>query len=133
MVAPKLITEQMVKLMKKGSVIVDVAIDQGGNVETVDKLTTHQNPTYEKFGVLHCAIPNIPSAVPKTASYAYAYAMFPYLKSLGELGFIDAIKENHELLMGVNTFNGEITNEAVAQSLNLDYTQIELLVGFKLK
>ncbi len=131
--APKIITEEIVKKMKKGSVIIDVAIDQGGNVETVDKLTTHQNPVYEKFGVLHCAIPNIPSAVPKTASYAYAYAMYPYLKSLGEKGVIEAIKENQELLKGVNTFNGELTNQAVSNSLNLDYTQIELLVGFKLK
>ena len=132
-VAPKIITEDIVKQMKKGSVIVDVAIDQGGNVETIDKPTTHQNPVYEKHGVLHCAIPNIPSAVPKTASYAYSYAMYPYLKSLGELGLIEAIKENQDLSNGVNTFNGEITNQAVAQSLNQEFTQIELLVGFKLK
>ena len=132
-VAPKIIPESVVKQMKKGSVIVDVAIDQGGNVETIDKITTHENPVFEKHGVLHCAIPNIPSAVPKTASYAYSYAMYPYLKSLGELGLIESIKENQDLSNGVNTFNGEITNQAVATSLNLDFTQIELLVGFKLK
>ncbi len=131
--APKIISKEIVQKMKKGSVIVDVAIDQGGNVETTDKPTTLQEPFYEKYGVLHCAIPNIPSAVPKTASYAYSYAIYPYLKSLGELGLIEAIKENHDLSNGVNTFNGEITNQAVAQSLNLEYTQIELLVGFKLK
>lgn len=131
--APKIITQDIVKKMKKGSVIIDVAIDQGGNVETIDKTTSYDNPVYEKFGVLHCAIPNLPSAVPKTASYAYSYAMYPYLKSLGEKGIIEAIKENQELLKGVNTFNGEITNEAVANSLNEEYTQIELLVGFKLK
>lgn len=133
MVAPKIVKEEVVKKMKKGSVIIDVAIDQGGNVETIDRLTTHNDPTYEKHGVLHCSIPNIPSAVPKTASYAYSYAMYPYLKSLGELGLIEAIKENHDLSNGVNTFNGEITNQAVADSLNKEYTQIELLVGFKLK
>ena len=132
-VAPKLITEDMVKSMKKGSVIVDVAIDQGGNVETIDKCTTRQNPTFEKYGVLHCAIPNIPSAVPKTASYAYSYAMYPYLKSLGEKGIIETIKENQALSNGVNTFNGEITNEELAKTLNMEYTQIELLVGFKIK
>jgi len=132
-VAPKIVPEEVVKQMKKGSVIVDVAIDQGGNVETIDRITTHQNPIYEKHGVLHCAIPNIPSAVPKTSSYAYSYAMYPYLKSLGECGIIESIKENPDLSYGVNTFNGEITNEAVAQSLNVEYTQIELLVGFKLK
>ena len=131
--APKIVSEEVVKTMKKGSVIIDVAIDQGGNVETVDRITTHENPVYEKHGILHCAIPNIPSAVPKTASYAYSYAMYPYLKSLGEQGIIKSIKENRDLSNGVNTFNGEITNEAVAESLGCDYTQIELLVGFKLK
>ena len=131
--APKIITEDMVKLMKKGSVIIDVAIDQGGNVETIDKATTFNNPTFEKYGVLHCAIPNIPAAVPKSSSKAYSYAMYPYLKALAEKGLIEAIKENSDLSNGVNTFNGEITNAAVAQSLNREFTQIELLVGFKLK
>lgn len=133
MVAPKIITEEMVKSMKKGSVIVDVAIDQGGNVETMDRTTTLKEPVFEKYGILHCASPNIPSAVPKTSSYAYSYAMYPYLKSLGEKGLIETIKENQDLSNGVNTFNGEITNASVAQSLNCEYTQIELLVGFKLK
>jgi len=133
MVAPKIISQEVVQKMKKGSVIIDVAIDQGGNVETIDRLTTHSEPVYEKHGVLHCSIPNIPSAVPKTASYAYSYAMYPYLKALGELGLTEAIKENQDLSNGVNTFNGEITNRAVADSLNKEYTQIELMVGFKLK
>ena len=131
--APKLIPESVVKKMKQVSVIIDVAIDQGGNVETIDRITTIQDPVFEKYGVLHCAIPNIPSMVPRTSSYAYSYAMYPYLKSIGELGIIEAIKENQDLSNGVNTFNGEITNAAVAQSLNREYTQIELLVGFKLK
>ena len=81
-VAPKIIPESVVKEMKKGSVIVDVSIDQGGNVETIDRCTSLDDPIYEKYWVLHCAIPNIPSAVPKTASYAYSYAMYPYLKSV---------------------------------------------------
>ena len=132
-IAPKTIKEEVVKKMKKGSVIVDVAIDQGGNTETIDKTTTFSNPAYEKYGVLHCAIPNLPSAVPKTSSSAYSYAIYPYLKSIGERGLIEAIKENSDLLNGVNTFNGEITNQAVADSLSKEYTQIELLVGFKLK
>ncbi len=133
MVAPKIVTKDMVKSMKKGSVIVDVAIDQGGNVETMDRITSLKEPAFEKYGVLHCAIPNIPSAVPRSSSYAYSYAMYPYLKSLGEKGVIETIKENQDVSCGVNTFNGEITNASVAQSLNLEYTQIELLVGFKLK
>lgn len=132
-VAPKIIKEDIVKQMKKGSVIVDVAIDQGGNVETIDKETSFLNPFYEKYGVLHCAIPNIPSAVPRTASWAYSYAMYPYLKSLGELGLVEAIKENHDLSNGVVTFSGAITNEDVAQTLGKEFTQIELMVGFKLK
>lgn len=132
-VAPKIIPESVVKEMKKGSVIVDVAIDQGGNVETIDRCTSLDDPIYEKYGVLHCAIPNIPSAVPKTASYAYSYAMYPYLKSLGEKGLIESVKENQDLSNGVNTFNGEITNQSVAESLNQEFTQIELLVGFKIK
>lgn len=132
-VAEKIVSENVVKTMKKGSVIVDVAIDQGGNVETIDRITTHENPTFEKYGVLHCAIPNIPSAVPKTASYAYSYAMYPYLKSLGEKGIIESIKENQDLSNGVATFNGVITNEDVAKTFQQEYTQIELLVGFKLK
>ena len=132
-VAEKIVSEDVVKTMKKGSVIVDVAIDQGGNVETIDRCTTHENPTYEKHGILHCAIPNIPSAVPKTASYAYSYAMYPYLKSLGEKGIIESIKENYDLSNGVTTFNGVITNEDIAKTFNQEYTQIELLVGFKLK
>lgn len=133
MVAPKIVTEDMVKNMKKGSVIVDVAIDQGGNVETMDRATSLKEPAFEKYGILHCAIPNIPSAVPRTSSYAYSYAMYPYLKSLGEKGVIESIKENPDLSNGVYTFNGEVTNASVAQALNCEYTQIELLVGFKLK
>lgn len=132
-IAEKIVSEEVVKTMKKGSVIVDVAIDQGGNVETMDRITTHENPTFEKYGVLHCAIPNIPSAVPKTASFAYSYAIYPYLKSLGEKGIIESIKENPDLSNGVATFNGTITNEDVAKTFNQEYTQIELLVGFKLK
>ncbi len=129
----KIVPVDVVKQMKKGSVIIDVAIDQGGNVESIDRLTTFENPCYEKYGVLHCAIPNIPSAVPKTSSYAYSYAIYPYLKCLGEDGIVQAIKENQDLANGINIFNGEITNESVATALNKEYTQIELLVGFKLK
>ncbi len=129
----KIIKEDLVKKMKKGSVIVDVAIDRGGNVETIDKPTTLQDPVYIKHDVLHCAIPNIPSAVPKTASWAYSYAIYPYLKALGELGLIEAIKENQDLSNGVAVFRGNITNEQAAGALESDYTQIELLVGFKLK
>ncbi len=129
----KIIKEELVKKMKKGSVIVDVAIDRGGNVETIDRPSSLENPVYIKHDVLHCAIPNIPSAAPKTASWAYSYAIYPYLKALGDLGLIEAIKENQDLSNGVCVFRGNITNEQTAAALESDYTQIELLVGFKLK
>jgi len=128
-----IITEDIVKQMKKGSVIIDVAVDSGGNVETVDRPTSFVEPYYIKHGVLHCAILNLPAAVPKTASCAHSYAIYPYLKSLGEFGLFETIKENHELSEGVAAFNGELTDEKTAKILNHKYTQIELLVGFKLK
>lgn len=128
--APKLITAEIVKQMKKGSVIIDVAIDQGGIVETIDKITTHQNPVYEKFGVLHYAVPNMPSCVPKTSSLAYSYAILPYIQKIADTGMIMAIKENSALRLGVNTFRGKITCEPLAESLGKKHTEISLLVGF---
>lgn len=128
--APKLVSADVIKEMKKGSVVIDVAIDQGGIIETVDRLTTHQNPVYEKFGVLHYAVPNIPSAVPKTSSLAYSYAILPYIHQIGEIGTIMAIKENEALRFGVSTFRGKITCEPLANSLNREHTEISLLVGF---
>ena len=131
--APKLVGVDVIKSMKKGSVVIDVAIDQGGIVETIDKITTFENPIYEKYGVLHCAIPNIPSAVPKTASLAYSYAILPYVRMLAQKGIVMAIKECEPLRMGVNTMRGNITCEDLAQSLNRENTEISLLVGFNVK
>ncbi len=131
--APKLVSADMVKTMKKGSVIIDIAIDQGGNVETIDRVTTLDNPVFEKYGVLHCAVPNIPSYVPKTASYAYSYAILPYLQDLGEKGAFVAFKEDETLSSGVSTFRGAVTNEALAQSLGYEHTEISVLIGFKVK
>ena len=131
--APKLVSADMVKSMKKGSVIIDVAIDQGGNVETIDRVTTLENPVFEKYGVIHCAVPNIPSYVPQTASYAYSYAILPYLKALGEKGTFVAFKEDEALSLGVSTFRGAVTNEALAQSMGCEHTEISVLVGFKIK
>lgn len=131
--APKLVSADMVKSMKKGSVIIDVAIDQGGNVETIDRITTLENPVFEKYNILHCAVPNIPSYVPKTASYAYSYAILPFLKDLGEKGSFVALKENEALSHGVSTFRGAVTNEALAQSIGCEHTEISVLVGFKVK
>ncbi len=131
--APKLVSEEMVKTMQKGSVIVDIAIDQGGNVETMDKITTLENPVFEKHGVLHCSVPNLPSYVPKTSSLAYSYAILPYLKELGERGIFVALKENCTLRKGVSTFRGACTSLALAECFHKEHTEISVLIGFKTK
>jgi len=128
--APKLVSEDVVKQMKKGSVLIDVAIDQGGIIETIDRTTTHKDPVYEKYGVLHYAVPNMPSAVPRTSSYAFSYAILPYIRLIGEKGTQMAIRENEALRRGVNTYRGSITCEPLAESLGREHTEISLLIGF---
>ncbi|MFC6604585.1 alanine dehydrogenase [Ectobacillus funiculus] len=115
--APKLVTEEMVKAMKPGSVIVDVAIDQGGIVETVDHITTHDEPTYEKHGVVHYAVANMPGAVPRTSTIALTNVTVPYGLQIANKGVYKAISENESLKLGLNVANGEITYEAVAKDL----------------
>lgn len=130
-IAPVIVKEEVVKQMKKGSFLIDVAIDQGGNTETIDKPTTISDPVYEKYGVIHCAIPNLPSLTPKTSSYAYSYAILPYIHQIGELGGFMAIKEVDALSKGVNTFRGEVTNLELANTFGYEHTELSLLVGFK--
>lgn len=131
--APKLVSAEVVKQMKKGSVLIDVAIDQGGNVETIDRITTLTNPVFEKYGTIHCAVVNLPAFVPKTASMAYSFAILPYIKALGEKGTFGALKEDEALAMGASTCRGSITNENLAASVNMEHTEISLLIGFKVK
>jgi alanine dehydrogenase len=123
--APKLITEEMVKSMKPGSVIVDVAIDQGGIVETIDHVTTHDNPTFIKHGVVHYSVANMPGAVPRTSTMALTNVTVPYALQIANKGVIKAISENTALYLGVNVANGEITYEAVAKDLGYDYVTVE--------
>ncbi|GAB6172873.1 alanine dehydrogenase [Paradesulfitobacterium aromaticivorans] len=123
--APKIVTEEMVKAMKPGSVIVDVAIDQGGSVETVDRVTTHAEPTYEKYGVLHYSVANMPGAVARTSTFALTNATLPYALKLANLGFTEAIRVDLALARGVNTIYGKLTYKAVADALNLPYTPLE--------
>lgn len=123
--APKLVTEEMVKTMKPGSVIVDVAIDQGGSVETIDHVTTHDNPTFEKHGVVHYSVANMPGAVPRTSTMALTNATVPYALQIANKGVARAISENPALKLGVNVANGEITYEAVARDLNYVYVPVE--------
>ncbi|MFD0620244.1 alanine dehydrogenase [Paenibacillus sp. GCM10027629] len=123
--APKLVTEEMVKAMKPGSVVVDVAIDQGGIVETIDQITTHDNPTYVKHGVVHYAVANMPGAVPRTSTIALTNVTLPYALQIASKGVYRAIAENEALKLGVNVANGEITFEAVAKDLGYDYVKLE--------
>ncbi|MBT2730947.1 alanine dehydrogenase [Bacillus sp. ISL-75] len=123
--APKLVTEEMVKSMKSGSVIVDVAIDQGGIVETIDHVTTHDNPTFIKHGVVHYSVANMPGAVPRTSTIALTNVTVPYALQIANKGVFKAISENAALYLGVNVANGEITYEAVAKDLGFDYVTVE--------
>ncbi|MDA5106955.1 alanine dehydrogenase [Brevibacillus thermoruber] len=123
--APKLVTEEMVKSMSPGSVIVDVAIDQGGSIETVDRITTHSEPTYVKHGVVHYAVANMPGAVPRTSTIALSNVTIPYGLQLANKGYRAAIAQNRALARGVNVLNGHVVYEAVATSLNLPYVPLD--------
>jgi alanine dehydrogenase len=123
--APKLVKEEMVKSMKPGSVIVDVAIDQGGIVETCDHVTTHDNPTFVKHGVIHYSVANMPGAVPRTSTIALTNVTVPFALQIANKGVYKAIAENKALMLGVNVANGEITYEAVAKDLGYEYVTVE--------
>ncbi|MGK9266666.1 alanine dehydrogenase [Bacillus inaquosorum] len=123
--APTLVTEEMVKQMKPGSVIVDVAIDQGGIVETVDHITTHDQPTYEKHGVVHYAVANMPGAVPRTSTIALTNVTVPYALQIANKGAVKALTDNAALRAGLNTTNGHVTYEAVAKDLGYEYVPAE--------
>lgn len=122
--APKLVTAEMVQGMNQGAVIVDVAIDQGGSIETIDRITTHTDPVYEKYGVVHYAVANMPGAVPRTSTLALTNVTIPYALQLADLGVASAVKRNAALAKGVNVISGKVTYEAVAKSLNLPYTPL---------
>jgi len=118
--APKLITKDMLKHMKKGSVIVDVAIDQGGCVET-SKPTTHANPTYIVNDVVHYCVTNMPGGVPRTSTLALNKATLPFLVELANKGCAKALKEDKNFLAGLNIFKGQITYKAVADTFGCKY------------
>jgi len=113
--APKLITREMLKLMKKGSVLVDVAIDQGGCAET-SRPTTHSDPVYEVDGVIHYCVANMPGAVPRTSTLALTNATLPYVKLIADLGLQKALRQNAALCRGVNVFQGKLVRQEVAAS-----------------
>jgi alanine dehydrogenase len=119
--APRTVSEEMVKGMKKGSVIVDVAIDQGGSIETIDRITTHDNPSYEKHGVIHYSVANMPGAVPRTSTFALEAATLQYAIMLADKGPEKALLGNEALMKGLNTYQGHITYKGVADSLGLPF------------
>lgn len=123
--APHLVTAEMVKLMKAGSVIVDVAIDQGGSVETIDRVTTHSNPVYEKYGVIHYAVANMPGAVARTSTFALTNVTLQYILEIAGKGIIRAARENRAVARGINTINGKLTCRPVAEAIGINYTPLE--------
>jgi alanine dehydrogenase len=123
--APKLITRDMLKTMKPGSVLVDVAIDQGGCFET-SKATTHNDPIFSVDGVVHYCVANMPGAVPRTSTLALTNATLPYALQIANQGWQRAILESREIRKGANIVNGKVTHRAVAAAFDLDYTPVEL-------
>ena len=119
--APKLVTEEMIQSMEPGSVVVDIAIDQGGIFETTDRITTHDNPTYEKHGVVHYAVANMPGAVPRTSTLALTNVTVPYAVQIANKGYKEACLGNSALLKGINTLEGYVTFEAVAEAHGVEY------------
>ena len=127
--APKLITEEIVKAMKPGTVIVDVAIDQGGSVETVEHPTTHSDPVFVKHGVIHYAVANIPGAVPQTATLALTNVTLGYALKLANKGWLQAVKEDPSLAKGVNIVDGKIVYKSVADAFGMEYTPLNEVIG----
>jgi len=125
--APRLVTRDVVKEMKPGAVIVDVAVDQGGCVETT-RPTTHANPTFVEHGVVHYCVTNMPGAVGRTSSYALCNVTLPYALELANKGWKKALKENPALLKGLNIASGRTTFQAIADAFNLEYFPAEDLL-----
>jgi alanine dehydrogenase len=121
--APHLVTRDMLSLMKKGSVIVDVSVDQGGCVET-SRPTTHDNPTFVVDGVIHYGVANMPGAVPFTSTIALTNVTLPYILKLADMGFEQAFTHSTAIQSGVNIFKGKVTHENVAKAFDLDYTPV---------
>ncbi|UOF90273.1 alanine dehydrogenase [Fodinisporobacter ferrooxydans] len=129
--APKLVKDYMVKGMSAGSVIVDVAIDQGGSIETIDRVTTHSNPTYEKYGVIHYAVANMPGAVARTSTLALTNVTIPYALQIANKGVQKAIADNKALYRGVNVAFGSVTYEAVAKDLGYVFVPADKAMELK--
>lgn len=125
--APKLVSREMVASMKPGSVVIDVAVDQGGCIETSHP-TSHSNPTYVVDGVVHYAVPNMPGAVPRTSTYALSNATLPYAIRLANLGIREVVRKTPELGKGVNTYAGHVTHAGVAETFGYECVPVEKLL-----
>jgi alanine dehydrogenase len=125
--APHLISRGMLKLMRPGAVIVDVAIDQGGCIETMQP-TTHEDPTYVVEGIIHYAVANMPGAVPMTSTVGLTNATLPYAVDIANKGYKKAAVENSEIARGVNIINGKITYNGVANAFNLPFTPLNIII-----
>lgn len=126
--APKVVSEDMVKQMKKGAVIVDVAIDQGGSIATIDRVTTHDNPSYERHGVVHYSVANMPGAVPRTSTIALEGATLPYGLMIADKGLEKAVLESVPLMKGLNVYDGKVTCKGVAEGLKMEYVDPYTLI-----
>jgi len=127
--APRLVHEEQVRAMRDGSVIVDVAIDQGGSIETVDRVTTHDQPTYTKHGVLHYSVANMPGAVPRTSTIALNNATLPYGLAIAGKGYRQAAEDDSAIALGLNTVSGALTFNAVAEAHDLPFTDLGAALG----
>jgi alanine dehydrogenase len=125
--APNLVTEKMIKTMTDGSVVVDVAIDQGGCIEGTYP-TTHDNPVFTKHGVIHYSVANMPGAVARTSTFALTNATLPYIKKLAALGYKKAMLNDYSLAKGLNIYQGEIFCQAVAESFGQEYRSLDNLL-----
>ena len=123
--APMLVTEQMLMTMRQGSVVVDVAIDQGGCIETVDRLTNHENPYFIKHGIVHYSVPNMPGAVPRTSTFALSNATISYALQIANKGVEAAMRDNPALAKGLNVYKGKIAYKGVAEAQGLPYEPVE--------
>ncbi|MHB1406704.1 MAG: alanine dehydrogenase [Desulfitobacteriaceae bacterium] len=126
--APRLVTEEMVKTMPLGSVIVDVAIDQGGSIETIDRITTHSDPTYERYGVVHYAVANMPGAVARTSTIALTNVTVQYGVQIANKGYRQAAVDNKAIKKGINVIDGKVTFKAVAEAQDLSHISVETVL-----
>ena len=121
--APTLVTEEMVKTMSPGSVIVDVAVDQGGCIETVH-VTTHSDPTYRVHDVIHYGVANMPAAVPRTSTFALTNTTLPYVQAMAEVGVESAVENDSSLALGANIWRGEVVCPGVADAHDLPLAEL---------